>query len=218
MNRSVLPAIGLAVAFALTGCSQQSDFTDESGKTQKSGLFRYEHDGGTMTLQVPADPTEYADTVALESLRKDVKAPEVTYIVGDAENTNGTSDLSPAAIYVHDENGKEFEFDAAAGYLAENWDPKEAGEQTYRYPDGSAMDEAKYSTVGTRVQQLYDDLSKRGAPKTRSTQVWIYGGTDVPDKFTDLSVVEDEGQEDDKAIKPTRAPGETLPDEVRRAG
>ena len=216
MKRSAVPAIGLAVAFALAGCAQQSDFTDESGKTQQAGLFQYERDGGTMTLQVPADPQEYADTVELESLRKDAKAPEVTYIVGDADNTKGTSKLSPAAIYLHDKDGKEFEFDAAAGYLAENWDPKETGEQAYSYPDGSPMDEATYDAVGTRVQQLYDSHAKRGAPGTRSTQVWIHRGTDVPDKFKDLRVLEDENRKDD-VIKPTRAAGEALPDAVKRA-
>ena len=217
MKRSAVPAIGLAVAFALAGCAQQSDFTDESGKTQQAGLFQYERDGGTMTLQVPADPQEYADTVELESLRKDAKAPEVTYIVGDADNTKGTSKLSPAAIYLHDKDGKEFEFDAAAGYLGENWDPTETGDQQYRYPDGSSMDEQTYTAVGTTVQKLYDSHSKQGAAGSRSTQVWIYGGTDVPDKFTDLSVVENEDQPDD-AVRPTRAAGETLPDAVRRAG
>lgn len=218
MNRSVLPAVGLAVAFALTGCSQQSDFTDESGKSQKPGIFRYEHDGGTMTLQVPADPQHYADTAALESLRKDVKAHEVTYIVGDADNTKGTSDLSPASIYVHDEDGKEFEFDAAAGYLGEHWDPTEAGDQGYRYPDGSPMNEEKYDAVSTTVADLYNSHSKRGATGSRSTQVWIYDGTDVPEKFTDLAVIENEGEGDDAAIRPTRAPGDALPDAVRRAG
>lgn len=216
MKRSAVTAVGLAVAFALTGCSQ-SAFTDESGKTQKPGVYQYEQDGGTMTLEVPAAPGDYAATAELESLRKDAKAEEVTYILGDADNSQGSRALSPSSIHLYNDSGKEYDFYAAAGYLAENWDPSQAGDQDYRYPDGSPMDEEKYYALATKVDELYKSHLHRGAPGSRSTQVWIHKGADIPDQFTDLSVVKTEGKGDDGAIRPTRGPATPLPDDVKRA-
>lgn len=211
MKRQIVTSAALLLA--LTACGQDTstpapeeqtnDVSTEAPtpETLTPGTYEYELNGGTMTLRVPATADGDESISQMETLRQDMQAPEVTYILGDADNRNGTDKLSPSEVSLYDKDGKEYLFQSASTYIGDNWSPTMTEDYEYQYPDGSPMTEDQYEQTNAESIDLYNSQLNLGDPGSRGAQVWIYEGTDFPDEFTNLTV--DEGL--DGAITPTPA-------------
>lgn len=210
MKRQLITSAVLLLA--LTACGQDDGTPPPEGQandvsteaptpeTLTPGTYEYELNGGTMTLEVPATiPQEAIDPI--EALRGALNAPEVTYIVGEADNRNGTEQLSPSEITLFDKGGKEYLFQSASTYIGDNLSPTMNEDYSYSYPDGTPMAEGQYDILNEQSIEIYNSHLNQGKPGAKDTQVWIYEGTDFPDEFTNLEV--DEGP--DGSIMPTPA-------------
>ncbi|MCT1803086.1 MAG: hypothetical protein DI613_14085 [Kocuria rhizophila] len=219
MKRQLITSAALLLALTACGQSEDTSAPEEQAndvsteaptpEVQTAGTYSFPGvGGGIATLKVPAVDEDHMDIFLLEALRQDMNAPEVTYILGDLDNRNGTEKLDPSTITLYGKDGTEYVFDTSSTYIGDHWQPTMNEDYSYSYPDGSPMSEATYDELNSLSVEIYNDNLNGASPGQRDRKIWVHEGTDVPDEFTKLTV--SDGAE---SINPLPAPDATLPSE-----
>ncbi len=82
------------------------------------GTYEFEYLGTTATLEVPT-ATSDARLADVEAYRQEAGAAEVSYVVADVDNTNGTENINMYQIVVVTEDGQQVEFGSLDPIISE---------------------------------------------------------------------------------------------------
>lgn len=97
------------------------------------GIYEFEHEGATGTVEVPTDPANPA-LRRVEEYRAATGAPEVSYFIAEVDNTNGTVPVNMYGLVVVTADGEQIEA-AGISEVVSGWDPALPGEGTAIYND-----------------------------------------------------------------------------------
>lgn len=113
---------------------------------------------------------------------------EVTYVVIDVDNRDGTTEVG-AGLSVFDPDGNKYEFEPASEYVSDlRSTPVEINEDEYELLDGTVIQWYEETDLYNHGVDLHNahmdwiDVSERGET------VLVYPDTDLPDEFSRIAV------------------------------
>jgi len=207
-TKKLIATLGIA-ALAFTGCSTentnepqsaeeaQQQYADmlESGDAQgpppmPAGEYKATAEaGGTILMQIPADPTD--ETLAeIEEYREATGAEPVTYLLADVDNRQGTDHIGMRNVYIYDEDGTEYQFSDVSEYISDiepetDWASED---ETYSLVDGTEISRDQYFELSSTGTDLHNEHMHGASPAERKTMILVYEGDDLPNKFTRVAV------------------------------
>ena len=198
-------------ALALVGCGStettsdepqsaeeaQQEYADqlESGEAQgpppmPAGEYEaYAEAGGTIVMQIPADPADETLT-EIEAYREAVNAEPVTYLIADVDNRQGHDSIGMRNVYIYDKDGNEYQFSGVSEYISDiepvtDWASED---ETYSLVDGTEISRDQYFELSSTGTDLHNEHMYGASAAERKTMILVHEGTDLPNEFTRVAV------------------------------
>ena len=145
--------------------------------------------GGTITMNIPADPADKTLT-EIEEYREAVNAAPVTYLTADVDNRNGTDSVNMWKVEVFDEEGNSYEFNGVSEYVSDigpetDWASED---ESYTLIDGTEISKDEYFDLNSISTDLHNEHLHGASAAERKTMILVYEGTDLPDEYTRVAV------------------------------
>lgn len=213
MRKSIvtLPVILSAASLALAGCassgtdtatdpapdtSASPTATETTPQTYEAGEYTLTdvYSGGDATFTFPAN--DAPEVTPLSDHLAAINAPlqDVTYMVADLDNRNGTEKLNPNEFTMTDEEGNLYTFVQTSSLLGDysvsmEW-PDDVEDPYYIDASGTVIPEDQYDVLSSEGTDLYNDSLNGAAPGQRRTVVYAYDGSSgpLPTEFTNITM------------------------------
>jgi len=145
--------------------------------------------GGTMLMQIPADPAD-EQLAEIEEYREAVNAEPVTYLITDVDNRQGHESIGMRNVYIYDQDGTEYQFSGVSEYISSiepvtDWSNED---EEYSLVDGTEISRDQYFELSSTGTDLHNEYRYGASAAERKTMILVYEGTDLPDEYTRVAV------------------------------
>ncbi|PTT66829.1 hypothetical protein, partial [Arthrobacter sp. HMWF013] len=156
--------------------------------------------GADITFNLPTPATDPA-VADLEAYRVKVNGAPVSYLVADVDNRKGTERVNMYQVSAFNQEGRQYTFSTVTDAI-DIWKPSYQADGTYLMPNGEVLSDAAGAPLSSEATDLYNANIDDADVAERTTIILASTDTDLPDKFTRVSVLPSGGMgmgEDEEA-------------------